>query len=252
MTQVRDAAGLTDAQAKEIERQAHAVADAIPLPDEEAFAAAVEAQLSRFAGRPSMLSKQRQTVLALAQVGLTVPSQEVAFTLPGVVSRRVYYAKDKGWFHDPLFREILETVRRLYRRWSAGAQAREATAEFVEKEAELRRMEWDMSRQMARIALDMVRSPLHEVETQQDGKTVIVKPAGWRFDTVPRLADAASKLGRLSMNLTPGGRQEVALSWREGLPDGVTAEQAEAVKMTLARMLAGDMELENAEADEDE
>ena len=45
------------------------MADAIPLPDEEAFAAAVEAQLSRPAGRPSMLSKQRQTVLALAQVG---------------------------------------------------------------------------------------------------------------------------------------------------------------------------------------
>lgn len=229
---------MDEATVREIERRAAVVVEATALPDEEAFAAAVEAQLARLAGRPSLLNKQRTTLLALAQVGLTIPTQDAVFDMPGTVSRRVFYDKQKGWFHDPLFREVLEILRRLYRKWAAGAAAREATAEFAEREARLRAAEWDMSREMARIALEMVKSPLHETEISDDGRTIIVKPARWTLDTVPKLADAASKLGRLSMGMTPGGRQEVDVNLREALPPGTTPEQAEQVKLMLARMLA--------------
>lgn len=246
-------AGLSAAEEREILRRARETAEATPLPDEEAFAAAVETQLGRLTGgRPSILEKQRATVLAMAQVGLTVPSQEVAFTMPGVVSKRVFYTKEKGWFHDPLFREVMETARALYRKWAAGAAAREATSEFIEKEAQLRAAEWDMSRNMLRMAMDMVKTPLHEIETLDEGRTVIVKPARWTMDTIPRLADASSKLGRLSMGLAAGGRQELDVSWREGLPDGVTPEQAEQVKIMVARMLAADAGEEEGDGEDDD
>lgn len=249
---MREAGGLDEAAVREIERRAKAAVDTATLADEESFAAAVEGQLARLEGRPSMLDKQRATVLALAQVGLTIPSQEKAFEMPEVVSRRVFYSKDKGWYHDALFREVLETVRRLYRKWAAGAAARDATSEFVAKEAELRAAEWDLSRQMTGMALDMLRTPLHEVEVSEDGKTTVLKPARWTLDTVPKFADAASKLGRLSMGMTPGGRQEVEVSMSESLPPGTTPEQAEQVKLMLARMLADASAVVTDEEDEDE
>lgn len=253
MSETEPERGLDEAAVREIERRAEAAVAATPLPDEDAFAAAVEAQLARLAGRPSQLGKARATVLAMAQVGLTIPSQEAVFALPDVVSRRVYYDKGKGWFHDPLFREVLETTRRLYRKWAAGAAAREATAEFAEKEATLRRAEWDMSREMTRVALEMVKAPLHETEVSDDGRTIIVKPARWSLDTVPRLADAASRLGRLSTGLAAGGRQEVDIALHEALPPGITPEQAEQVKILVARMLAtADAPGDDEEGDDDE
>ena len=247
------AGGLDERAVREIERQAEAFVAGLSLSDENEFAAAVESQLGRLAGRPSQLSKARTTILSLAQVGLTIPSQEAVFSMPGVVSRRVFYSKDKGWYHDPTFREVLEIVRRLYRRWTAGAAAREATTDFIEREAALRAVEWEISQKMVELALDMVKAPLHETEVVEDGeggKTYIVKPARWSMDTIPRLADAASKLGRLSIGLTPGGRQEVAVSIEEALPPGLTPEQAERVKIMVARQLAAAGDVTGDDEDE--
>lgn len=236
-------------EAAGIEQSARQWAAGVPLRDEADLAAAVEFQLARLA--PPQLVKKRATVLAMAQVGLTIPGKEDVFARPDTISKRVYHDPLKGWAHDPLYREIEESVKALYDRWVTGAAAREAAAEFVEREAQLRQAEWQASRDMTRLALEMARTPLHELETTQDGKTVIVRPARWTFDTLPRMADAASKLGRLSLGMTPGGRQEVVVDWREGLPEGVTPEQAEQVKLTLARMLAaGDGADEEEDDDE--
>jgi hypothetical protein len=243
--------GLSAAELAAVQARARATVDATTLASDDDLAAAVDRQLIRLSGRPSVLNRQRATVLGMAQVGLTIPSQEAVFDMPDVVSRRVFYDKKKGWYHDPLFREVLETCRGLYRKWASGAASREATADFIEREAKLRAAEWDMSREMTRLALEMARTPLHETEVSDDGKTIVVKPARWTMDTLPRLADASSKLGRLAMNMTPGGRQEVDVSWRDGLPEGVTPEQAEQVKVMVARMLAaaGD---ENGDGDDDD
>jgi hypothetical protein len=242
--------GLTAGQLADIQRRARETVDATSLLSDDDLAAAVDRQLIRLAGRPSVLNRQRATVLAMAQVGLTIPSQEAAFDMKDVVSRRVFYDKKKGWYHDPLFREVMETCRGLYRKWASGAASREATAEFIEREAQLRAAEWDMSRQMVRMAMEMAKTPLHETEVSDDGKTIIVKPARWTMDTLPRLADAGSKLGRLAMGMT-ASRQELDVSMRDGLPEGVTPEQAEQVKVMVARMLAaaGD---ENGDGDDDD
>lgn len=246
--------GLDERTVAEIERRAQAHADALPLENEGQLAAAVEAQLRRLdeseTHRPN-IHKKRVTALALAQVGITVASKEEVFDRPDTVSRRVFYSTNKGWWSDPVFREVAETLQRLYRKWAAGSAAREAAAEFVAREAELREKEWEVSRNLTRLALEMAGTPLYEVVTLGDqGEDVTLKPARWTFDTVPRLADAASKLGRLSLGMTPGGRQEVEINWQDHLPPGVTPAQAEAVKVEMARRLA--MAAEAAGADEDD
>lgn len=220
----------------EIEQRAQAYVDSLSLETEEEFAAAVEAQLRKLP--ESQLYKRRATVLAMAQVGITIPTREEVFQRPEVVGKRTFFDKQKGWYHDPAFREVLEVVGRLYRRWSTGAAAREATSEFIRREADLRESEWKASRQMADIVRQILESPLYDVETKDGDKTIILKPGKWTFDTAARLMEGSSKFGRLALNMTPGGRQELELNLRDALPPGVTPEQAEAVKLTLAKMLA--------------
>lgn len=244
---------LDEREVAAIERRAQALVDGLALENEAQLAAAVEEQLRRLdegETHKGNLGKKRATVLALAQVGITIPSREEVFRRKECVSRRVYISSD-GWHHEPVFREVEEVVTRLYRKWAAGAAARAAAAEFIEQEAELREKELKMSRDLARLALEMAGTPLYDVVTTgDDGREVTLKPARWTFDTVPRLADAASKLGRLALGMTPGGRQEVDINWQDHLPPGVTPAMAEAVKAEIARRLA--MSAEAAGMDDDE
>jgi hypothetical protein len=254
----RNPTGLSAEETEAIKRRAWATADAIPLRDESVFSAAVEEQLARLNIRASQIGKARATVLALAEVGITKISQDKVFQQKDVVSRRVFYDKAKGWYHDPLFREVLETVRRLYHNWSAGATAREATAEFVENQARLREMEWQASRKLSELAAEMLSTPLYDVETvtEKDGGTTIertvLKAARWTFADVWRLYESASKLGRASLGMTNGGRQEVDVNLRDALPEGVTPEQAQQVEMMLARMLADAADAAQDEDDDDD
>lgn len=258
MDEYGEPVGLSAEEGEAIKRRAWAAADAIPLRDEAAFGAAVEEQLARLNVRTSQIGKARATVLALAKVGLTTFSQEQVFrNAPGIVSRRVFYDKAKGWFHDPVFREVLETVRRLYHNWAAGTAAREATAEFVENEARLREMEWKASRSLGDLAARMLDTPLYDIEAtkQKDGEMVIektvFKAARWTFADVGRLYEAASKLGRASLGMTDGRRQ-VDVNLRDALPEGVTEDQARQVQLTLARMMAEAADAGQDEEDDDE
>lgn len=229
--------------------------DSLPLEDEAALNAAVEAQLRRLEEderHRSNIKKKRATALAMAQVGLTIASREEVFKRPDCVTKRIYNDRNRDWAHDPLYRSVEEVLKRLYRKWSRLGTARAATEEFVEREAELRETEWNLSRDLTKLALAMVKTTHMEIEGNgEDGKPIVIKPARWTFDTVPRLADAASKLGRLALGMTPGGRQEVEMSWRDGLPAGVTPEQAEQVKIMLARALAAAAEGGDEDEDED-
>lgn len=236
----------------DIERRAQEYVDSLPLETEEEFAAAVEAQLRKLP--ESQLYKRRATVLAMAQVGITIPTREEVFRRKEVVGKRTFFDKQKGWYHDPEFREVLEVVMRLYRRWSTGSAAREATAEFIRREADLREAEWKASRQMADIVQQILSSPLYDVETKDEetGQVVILKPGKWTFDTAARLMEGSSKFGRLALNMTPGGRQELELNLRDALPPGVTPEQAEAVKFKLAKALAATADGYDEDEEDDE
>jgi hypothetical protein len=147
---------------------------------------------------------------------------------------------------------VLECLTRLYRRWSAGAAAREATADFRARLDALRAAEHEMGTKMFDLARQMAGSSLYDVEfTDDEGRQVTLKPARWSFADLPRVADGASKLLRLSLDMAPGGRQEVAVDWAAHLPEGITPAQAEGAMESWARLLAS-ADAPGEEDDEDE
>lgn len=242
---------LTDDQVADIERRAQEWADTLSLPDEAAFSAAVESQLARLVDPP--IGKRRATALALAQVGITEATRREVMRRPGIVSYRIFYSRQKDWYYGETFRDVLERLIRLYRRWSAGQAARAAADDFRERVGKLREMEADIGEQMFGRVLKMLEAPLYEVTaTGVDGKDVTLKPARWTVADIPRVAESASKLLRLSLDMAPGGRKEVALDWAAHLPEGITPAQAEAAKETWARLLAAADEEGDEDDDEDE
>jgi hypothetical protein len=243
---------LTGEQVEAIERRAEAWVAGLTLADDDAFHTAVEVQLNRLTLPP--LDKRRTTALALAEVGLTEASREGVFRRKDTISRRIFYGGDRNWYHGEEFRDVLEHLIALHRRWSAGATARKAAAEFNDKVDKLRAAEHDIGRQMFMMALQMVGSPLWEVEvTDAEGREVTWKPARWTMADLPRIADAASKLTRLSLGMAPGGRQEVAvMDWTQHLPDGITPAQAEAAMESWARTLAAGTAAAEGDEDDDE
>lgn len=238
---------LTFAEEQQIVRRAEQWAAGLSLAGDDDFHAAVEAQLNRLTLPP--LDKRRATALALAEVGLTEATRLGVFRRPNTVSERIFYGRDKSWYHGAEFRDVLERLIALYKRWSAGAQARQAAAEFTEKVDKLREAEHDIGKRMLNMALQMAGSPLwEEVVTSEDGKEVTWKPARWTMSDLPRVAEAASKLTRLALGMA-AGRQEVAVDWTQQLPEGITPAQAEAAMESWARMMVA---AEAAGDDDDE
>lgn len=228
---------LTEERVAEIERRAEAWAAGLALAGDDDFHAAVESQLQRLTEPP--IAKRRATALALAEVGLTEASRNAVFRRPDTVRKRTFYDPNKDWFHGETFRDVLERLVRLYRRWSAGETARRAAADFSQRVSDLRAAEHEIGTAMFDLARQMAGSSLYEVEARsEDGANITLKPARWTFSDLPRVAEGASKLLRLSLDMAPGGRQQMELDWTEHLPDGITPAQAEAAKESWARLLA--------------
>jgi hypothetical protein len=242
---------ITTEQGAEIRRRAEQWAAGLALGSDDDFHTAVESQLNRLTLPP--LEKRRRTALALAEVGLTEASRMNVFGRKDTVSQRIFYGGDKSWYHGEEFRSVLEHLIALYKRWSAGATARKAAADFNERVDKLRQAEHAIGAGMFQMALQMVGSPLWEVEvTDAEGREVTWKPARWTLADLPRIADAASKLTRLSLDMAPGGRHEVAVvDWTEHLPDGITPAQAEAAMESWARLLAAEATAGDDEEDDE-
>ena len=94
---------LTDEQA---EIEAKALAE---------FQTAVDEQLARL-NQMAHSAKRKRTVMALmeAEVQPNVSRRDV-FKRKGVISSRVFYDTTKDWFHDELFRDVLENCLDLAR-----------------------------------------------------------------------------------------------------------------------------------------
>ena len=243
---------LTQAEVEEIERRAEQWVGGLALTSDDAFHAAVEWQLNRLTLEP--LPKRRATALALAEVGLAdTTSRAEVFRRSDTVGYRTFYDRDKEWYHGREFRDVLEHLIALYKRWSAGAAARAAADEFTRKVDALRKAEHDIASQMFSAAAQMASSPLWEVTVNDaDGREVTWKPARWAWADLPRVAETASKLSRRALGMADGGRQEVALDWTQHLPDGVTPAQAEAAMESWARLLAAaDRAVDEEDEDDD-
>lgn len=78
------------------------------------YAAAIEAELGRLDDLSTQKGKRDKTIRALAQAEVDGVALTTVFEQKGVISQRAYYSKDKDWYHNDLFRDVLGKVTALY------------------------------------------------------------------------------------------------------------------------------------------
>lgn len=94
---------------------------------------------------------------------------------------------------------------------------------WAKRKIEQRERDYVMAEQLHARALEMLAFPLTEtvIEVDEEGHPVrIIRPMRWTLADAARLADVASKLGRLALDM-PTDRHEV----------GITREQAETMSL---------------------
>lgn len=248
---------IDDKQAAVIEQRAKRIAANTKLDTDEELNAAVEAQLNRITKPP--IAKRRATIRAFAEAEIT-PGMGVReiFGRKDTVGMRSFYGTDKNWYHDPLFREVLETVKALYVRWHNGRETRELARRRDEFNEEI----FKLADLMKKKAIDMFSSELFEVvitdevEVGPDGEERMVQkitmvPSRWTMDTAVRAAKTAAELGQMALGM-PTVRSESSVKWEQHLPPGMTREQVEAAKQALIERMLADMEVEGTAVDDGE
>lgn len=172
-------------------------AETVKLDTLADFDTAVREQLMRV-NHMSVTAKRHATIRAMAEAEIrTDISRDSLFSRKDVISKSIFYRQDKDWFHDPLFREVLERVIAIYRRWDSTKELRQ----MLERQREWREKALDIGHRMADKGLEMMEFPLHDVEVDTESGTAVLKPARWTLDTVPRLATAADKLVRMALDM---------------------------------------------------
>ena len=87
------------------------------------------------------------------------------------------------------------------RRAEADRVAAEKAEELARRREEHREAEIELSRKLLERAQLLLRWPTTEQVLQRDGKTYIIKPARWRERDVAAIILAASKVGRLALDM---------------------------------------------------
>lgn len=244
-----------------------AIVSAIKLDTEADLQTAVTEWLNQIVG-PN-LQKRRVTAQAVAASAIS-PEQNryTIFDRPDVISRTTFYNTKKPWLHDPEYRFILEVLVAIYRKWESGTAVRE----MLERQAEWRDLEikrgrrlHDMSEKMITKLEEMLSTfLLEEIEVQDDdGRTVIIKPANADLNTVPRFATAiagataqASKTVRMALGMDTeqtavSVKAEVAETSSEDIRAGLLAKM-ETIGLRLARPAASTAEEPTEETDGNE
>lgn len=102
------------------------------------YTALIEAELGRLNELSTQKAKRDRTIEALAQAAVDNEPVTSAFEKPGVIGMRTYYHKQKPWYHDDLFREVLGNVTELY--LQREIETRQAAEERGRKERHERRV----------------------------------------------------------------------------------------------------------------
>jgi len=92
--------------------------------------------------------------------------------------------------------------------WATRAEAwdkhlrQEAEAQWEERRKEIKEREWEQAEKLIERAEKMLGYPLSEViQTDQEGRQVIVKPVRWSQRDVTRFLETASKLARMAAGM---------------------------------------------------
>lgn len=132
------------------------------------------------------LKKRVATVTALSEQAVRPDlSREAVFNRPGIVSQQIFYSTKKRWWHDPLFREVLENCIKLTVDYHQEVDLMTVEA----SRQQIRDMELEMSGKLAEKARAMLLFSLDD--------------ASWSFGSVAPMVKAASQLGRLALNMKP-------------------------------------------------
>lgn len=77
------------------------------------------------------------------------------------------------------------------------------------RRAELVDMEYDVGKQLLERAMAMLKFPLQRVVKKDDetGQTIIIEPMDWTAADIPRLAEMASRLARVSLDMRQAGME---------------------------------------------
>lgn len=103
--------------------------------------------------------------------------------------------------------ELWDWVKRCHA-WEEAAINEDARLKAIRR-AELREDEFGLAQLLISKAKDMLKFPLQQVtHTGEDGKVTIINPAEWRLTDVATIIETASKLGRLSLDMSQG-RMEI-------------------------------------------
>lgn len=172
-------------------------AETVTLETDADFDTAVREQLNRV-NHLSVPAKRHATIRAMAEAEIRPnASRDALFKRKDIISKSIFYRQDKDWFHDPLFREVLERVIALYRRWDASREIRLT----LERQKEWKEKAYQTALAMIEKTAQMMEFPLIETEVDENGRT-IVKPARWALGDVARLAPVADKMARLALDMS--------------------------------------------------
>lgn len=248
-----------------LEKEVSRYVSSIPLETERDLINAVENALSRIDGRSGNVATKRELARALGE-GSIYPGTNKDDIIKRHVRSDTFYSKRSRWLHDPSYREILETVIALYRKWENGRAMRD----LVERQRNLTETMYgevmdgliDIAK-TRRSAMEMVDQPLYELTFEgENGEITVWKPAKWTQDTanrrleaVAKSADVYYKLARLALGMTTDSTEQRVLT--ADVSD-ILAEEEDLHESILrkfddmhSKMLGTAVEPENDDAGED-
>jgi hypothetical protein len=182
----------------------------------KAYQAAVDAELVKLGqirGGEEVYQKRRNTIWEIAWSRVTGHiALDQVFSLTHTVSKSIYYHKKKGWYHNPVFKQVLDAVTKLTRELVEGKRGRALERLQQEWQAGMVTLT-DKAFKKLEFMLDF---PLTEVEfleeereeTDESGRVVkvirqvqVIKPAGWNYANLPGLMRETDRAGRLARQM---------------------------------------------------
>ena len=223
------------------------------LTSQAEFDTAVNGQLARISGM-NLGAKRRNTILQLAEAEINpIISRHDVFSRRDCVSARIFYDTGKDWFHGDAYRQVLENVLALYRRWDAEENIRET----MRRQREWKEKAYGIGNDMGSVVETMLKQLLSPMglddvivkEGDKDGETIIQLAPKWAPRDLPGIATAADKMVRLSLDMaTDKTAMEIDARTSETTPDEMRQQIMSRLSKT-GKSLREQLEKQIAEAD---
>ena len=206
---------------KFLERKVDAYVSGIELDTAADLATAVGEVLGRISNGVNG-TKKRELARSLGEASITPHAPRDA-TIKEFVSTQTFYSKNKKWLHDPDYREVLEIVIALHRKWEGGRAARDMAKRQHEWREKMHTTAVDLAQTGADLLASarlMMEQPLYEQTiTDDDGNEITLTPARWTQDTankrveaVGKIVETADKIARLALDMATDRTEQTVVT----------------------------------------